>query len=64
MQVSKKLDMMLFEFIHDEDGLTHIQLLEYFLLFFMSVSIMAIVILEIPVFYAKLWAKIDPNLFR
>jgi hypothetical protein len=64
-QASKKIDMMLFEFIHDEDGFTHAQLLEYFLLFFMIVSIMAIVILEFTVFYAKLWAKIiDPNLFR
>jgi uncharacterized protein YqhQ len=63
--ISKKIDMMLFEFIHNEGGFTHAQLLESFLLFFMIVSIMAIVILGFPVFYAKLWAKIvDPNFLR
>jgi hypothetical protein len=65
MLASKKIDIMLLKFIRDEDGLTHVQLLEHFLLLFIIVSIMAIVILEFPVFYAKLWAKIvDPNLLR
>jgi hypothetical protein len=64
-QVAKKIDMMLFELIRDEDGFTHVQLLEHFLLLFIIVSIMAIVILGMPVFYAKLWAKIvDPNFLR
>jgi hypothetical protein len=64
-RMSNKLDVMLFKIIPDEDGFTHVQLLEYFLLFIMIVSIMAIVILGFPVFYAKLFAKIvDPNLLR
>ena len=65
MQVSKKIDKMLFEYIDDKGGFTHVQLVEYFLLFFMIVSIMAVVILEFPVFYDKLWAKIiDSQLFK
>jgi hypothetical protein len=63
MQAYKKLNMMLFEFFHSEKGLTHTQLLEYFLLAFMILSIMTIITLEIPIFYTHVWAKINIDLF-
>ncbi len=64
MRACKKLDMVSFASCYGEKGLTHIQLLEYFFIFFMIVSIMAIITLEVPVVYANLWAKIDASLFR
>jgi len=63
MQAYKKLGMMLFESFRSEKGLTHAQLLEYFLLAFMILSIIAIITLEIPIFYTHLWAKINIDLF-
>ncbi len=63
MQAYKKLGMMSFEFFYSEKGLTHTQLLEYFLLAFMILSIMAIITLEFPIFYTHVWAKINIDLF-
>ncbi|GEM_PF-6827807 len=63
--MTRNIKDMLFEFIRDEDGLTHSHVLEHFLLLLMIVSIMALVISEFPVFYVKLWTRIiDATIFK
>jgi hypothetical protein len=50
--------------LSSEKGLTHIQLIEYFLLLFMMFVIIAIIMMGIPEVHAKLWGKISTEILQ
>jgi len=63
-QDSTKLNIGLFNIFSNEKGLTHIQLIEYFLLLFMMFVIIAIITMGIPEVHARLWGKISTEILQ
>jgi hypothetical protein len=63
-QDSPKLNKWLSNILFNEKGLTHIQLIEYFLLLFMMFVIIVIVMMGIPEVHAKLWGKISTEILQ
>jgi hypothetical protein len=63
-QDSPEHNKWLSNIISNEKGLTHIQLIEYFLLLFMMFVIIAIIMLGIPEVHAKLWGKISTEILQ
>ena len=63
-QNSPEHNKWLSNILSSEKGLTHIQLIEYFLLLFMMFMILAIATMGIPEVHAKLWGKISSEILQ
>ena len=62
-QVWKKISAKLFSFLHGEKGLTHVNLVEYFLLLVVISVILIVMAMKISEVHARILAKIDNGLF-
>ena len=60
----KKINDKLMNLIYGEKGITDVQLVEYFLLLVMISIFVAAMVIKIPEVHAKLWAKINTDLFK
>jgi Na+(H+)/acetate symporter ActP len=62
-QVCKKISVKLFNVLHGEKGLTHVNLVEYFLLLVVISIILVVMAMKVSEVHAKLLAKINSGLF-
>jgi Flp pilus assembly pilin Flp len=62
-QVCKKVSAKFFSFLHGEGGVTHVNLVEYFLLLVVVSAILIVMAVKISEVHARLLAKIDGGLF-
>ncbi len=62
-QACKKISAKLFSFLHGEKGVTHVNLVEYFLLLVVVSIILIVMAMKISEVHARILAKIDSSLF-